>query len=168
MTCQTAGGEILGIPAHVPDDGHTYLHNQRLGRVEIKRPDLIDENYLYWLFLWPEFNRELFLSATGTKILHTAPTRIEAFRFRCPPIPEQNWIANVLAALDYKIELNRRMNGNLEAMAQALFNAWFSPAVEKGLPEGWRIGPTLGGAAGCDGRQGDDCLHEPAYLCRLV
>src|SRR5690606_15660235 len=36
MTCQTAGGEILGIPGTIPNDGRTYLHNQRLGKVVIK------------------------------------------------------------------------------------------------------------------------------------
>src|SRR5438067_12363804 len=33
MTCQTAGGEILGIPGFIPDDGRVYLHNQRIGLV---------------------------------------------------------------------------------------------------------------------------------------
>ena len=46
MTCQTAGGEILGIPARVPHDGRTYLHNQRMGRVVVKRPELVDEDFL--------------------------------------------------------------------------------------------------------------------------
>jgi type I restriction enzyme, S subunit len=59
MTCQTAEGEILGIPARVPNDGRTYLHNQRLGRVVVRDDSLVDPNYLYWLFLSPSFNREL-------------------------------------------------------------------------------------------------------------
>lgn len=42
-----------------------------------------------------------------------------------PPLPEQCAIAHVLGILDDKIELNRRMNETLEAMARALFNAWF-------------------------------------------
>ncbi len=125
MTCQTAGGEILGIPARVPNDGRIYLHNQRLGKVVINRPDLVDPDYLYWLFLWREFNRELCLSASGTKILHTAPGRIEAFRFRLPPLLEQRGIAHILGTLDDKIELNRQMNETLEAMARALFKSWF-------------------------------------------
>jgi type I restriction enzyme S subunit len=125
MTCQTAGGEILGVPGKVPNDGRLYLHNQRLGKVEIKAPDLVDRNYLYWLFLWSEFNRELVASATGTKILHTAPSRIEAFSFRLPPIREQTAIARILGTLDDKIELNRQMNETLEATARALFKSWF-------------------------------------------
>jgi|GEM_PF-2614986 len=42
-----------------------------------------------------------------------------------PPIAEQRAIARVLGALDDKIELNRRMNATLEAMARALFQSWF-------------------------------------------
>jgi type I restriction enzyme, S subunit len=42
-----------------------------------------------------------------------------------PPLPEQQAIAGVLSALDEKIELNRRMNATLEAMARALFKSWF-------------------------------------------
>jgi hypothetical protein len=46
---------------------------------------------------------------------------------RCPsdPSSEQKAIAAVLGALDDKIELNRRMNATLEAMARALFQSWF-------------------------------------------
>lgn len=125
MTCQTAGGEILGIPARVPDDGRVYLHNQRLGKVVIRDGANVDADFLYWLFLWHEFNRELVTSASGTKILHTAPSRIEAFRFDLPPIDEQRAIAHILGTLDDKIELNRRMTETLEAMARALFKSWF-------------------------------------------
>ncbi|MBA3882861.1 MAG: restriction endonuclease subunit S [Chthoniobacterales bacterium] len=42
-----------------------------------------------------------------------------------PPVAEQKAIAAVLGALDDKIELNRRMNATLEAMARALFQSWF-------------------------------------------
>ncbi len=42
-----------------------------------------------------------------------------------PPLPEQRAIAHILGTLDDKIELNRRMNATLEAMARALFRSWF-------------------------------------------
>ena len=50
--------------------------------------------------------------------LHRIPVRI-------PPLPEQKAIARILGTLDDKIELNRRMNATLEAMARALFQSWF-------------------------------------------
>lgn len=151
MTCQTSGGEILGIPARVPNDGRIYLHNQRTGKVVITRPDMIDTDFAYWLFRWPRFNNELFLSASGTKILHTSPSRIESFRFSLPPLPIQRRIAAILGALDDKIEVNRRINRTLEALAQALFKHWFvdfgpfqdGPFVETALgmvPAGWGVG----------------------------
>jgi type I restriction enzyme S subunit len=46
-------------------------------------------------------------------------------KLHLPPLPEQRAIARILGALDDKIELNRRMNHMLEAMAQALFKSWF-------------------------------------------
>lgn len=154
MTCQTAGGEILGIPARVPSNGYVYLHNQRLGKVVIKNRSQLDENFLYWLFLYPEFNRHLFQTASGTKILHTAPDRIEAFTFWLPPLHEQQAVAHILSTLDDKIELIRRMNETLETIARVIFKSWFvdfepipgigphkewiDSAVGK-IPKGWRL-----------------------------
>src|SRR5204863_6514313 len=50
---------------------------------------------------------------------------IPNFKSPLPPLAEQEAIAAVLGALDDKIELNRRMNTTLEAMARALFQSWF-------------------------------------------
>lgn len=138
MTCQTEGGEILGIPGIIPDNNETYLHNQRLGKVIIKSND-ISSKYLYWLFMCRDFNLYLCSTASGTKILHTAPKRIESYTFDCPPLPEQKAIAHILGSLDDKIELNRRMNATLEGMAQALFKSWFvdfDPVIDNAILAG--------------------------------
>jgi type I restriction enzyme S subunit len=50
---------------------------------------------------------------------------IESFLIPLPPIPEQRKIAEVFQTIDDKIELNRRMNETLEAMARAIFKSWF-------------------------------------------
>jgi type I restriction enzyme S subunit len=50
---------------------------------------------------------------------------IRSFPFALPPLPEQRAIAHILGTLDDKIELNRRMNETLEAVARALFKSWF-------------------------------------------
>jgi len=63
-----------------------------------------------------------------------------------PSLAEQRAIASVLGALDDKIELNRRMNETLEALAQSLFKSWFVDATQEGLPKGW-----------CEGTLGDLC-----------
>lgn len=54
----------------------------------------------------------------NTSILSSLP-------FVLPPLETQKAIAHILGTLDDKIELNRRMNETLEAMAQALFKSWF-------------------------------------------
>ncbi len=125
MTCQTAGGEILGIPGRISNDARVYLHNQRLGKVVVKGLTQIDQTYLYWLFLSPSFNRHLVVTASGTKILHTSPNRIEEYRFHLPPLSEQQAIGHILGTLDDKITLNRQMNETLEAIARTLFKSWF-------------------------------------------
>jgi type I restriction enzyme S subunit len=50
---------------------------------------------------------------------------LKALDVTLPPLPEQRAIAHILGKLDDKIELNRRMNETLEAMARALFKSWF-------------------------------------------
>ena len=62
---------------------------------------------------------------------------IPNFRLPIPPADEQRAIANVLGALDDKIELNRQMSETLESLAQTLFKNWFVNAAAK-LPKGWR------------------------------
>lgn len=125
MTCQTAGGEILGIPGVIPNDDQLYLHNQRLGKVEIKKPDLVCSEYLYWIFLTKSFNQYLFSTATGTKILHTSPSKILSYEVSLPPLLEQRRIASTLWGLNNKVSNNNQTNQTLEQMAQAIFKSWF-------------------------------------------
>ena len=64
-----------------------------------------------------------------------------------PPLDEQRAISHVLGALDDKIELNRRMNETLEAMARALFQSWFVDfePVRAKMEGRWRPGESLPG-----------------------
>ena len=62
-----------------------------------------------------------------------------ARKIKIPPLPEQKAIAHILGSLDDKIELNRRMNETLEAMAQTLFKSWFvgfDPVIDNALAAG--------------------------------
>lgn len=142
MTCQTAGGEILGIPGTVPDDGQTYLHNQRLGKVEVLDPTRIDLRYFFQLARWQPFNHHLFSTASGSKILHTSPGRIEEFSVDLPPLPEQQSIADVLGAIDEKIESNRRKAEISQEVLRALYKSWFVEYAPWGgaAPHDWREG----------------------------
>ena len=64
-------------------------------------------------------------SKTGSAQAGANAKILGLFPLKLPPLPEQKTIAAVLGALDDKIELNRRMNATLEAMARALFQSWF-------------------------------------------
>ena len=61
---------------------------------------------------------------------------------KLPPLPTQQKIAAILSSLDDKIELNNKINENLEQQAQALFKSWFVDFEPFGgkMPEGWRVG----------------------------
>ena len=72
---------------------------------------------------------------------------LSRLRFSIPPLSEQRAIAHVLGTLDDKIELNRRMNETLEAMARALFKSWFVDfdPVRAKMEGRWRPGESLPG-----------------------
>jgi type I restriction enzyme S subunit len=126
MTDLSKTGDTLGYAAFVPKrKSLRFLHNQRIGRLMITRPDLVDKNFLCWLLRTPTYRDEVLAGATGTTVKHTSPKRIEAFRFAAPNVLAQRAIARTLQALDDKIELNRRTNETLEGMARALFKSWF-------------------------------------------
>ena len=124
MTDLSKQSDTLGFPARVPNDEHTYLHNQRLGKIVYKKSGL-EHDFLYYLMCSPSYRHEILASATGTSVKHTAPNRIENFNFLMPPPQEQRSIADVLKPLDDKIELNRQMCLTLEKIATTLFKSWF-------------------------------------------
>lgn len=64
-------------------------------------------------------------SKTGSAQAGANAKVLGQFAFTLPPLHEQKRIAHILGTLDDKIELNRRMNATLEAMARALFKSWF-------------------------------------------
>lgn len=126
MTDLSKQADTLGFPAIVPEThGMRYLHNQRLGLVEMRQGVQVDKVYLFYLLCSREYRHEVIAGATGTTVKHTAPKRIAAFKFLLPPYDEQRAIAHILGSLDDKIELNRQMNETLEAMAHAIFKSWF-------------------------------------------
>ena len=127
MTDLSKQSDTLGFPAITPPspNGRRYLHNQRLGKVSIREPEETNARYIYYVMCGAKYRHEVLASATGTTVKHTSPSRIKQVRFLCAPPSEQRDIAHILETLDDKIELNRRMNETLEAMARALFKDWF-------------------------------------------
>jgi type I restriction enzyme S subunit len=88
-------------------------------------PDKADSRFLLYYYLGPEF-QDVIRERTihGSTVDRLALIEFPKFPLRLPPLAEQKAIAAVLGALDDKIELNRRMNATLEAMARALFSNW--------------------------------------------
>ena len=92
-----------------------------------------------------------------------------ARRILVPPLPEQRAIARILGTLDEKIELNRRMNETLEAMARALFKSWFvdfDPVVVNAIKAGNPI-PEKFAQRAAHYRDNPEALGLPEHILRL-
>ena len=128
----------------------------------VKPKSDLDMRWLYYAII----HHKLGEIDDGSPIPSTTRSAVYVRDFDVPPLPEQRAIAATLGALDDKIELNRKMNATLEAMARALFRDWFvdfgptrakmagtapylSPDLwslfpgrldAEGKPEGWEVG----------------------------
>ena len=88
------------------------------------RANAIDEHEAKFLFfLLQTLRLNDWRAGSGQPLLNQ--TILSSIPVTVPPLPEQRAIAHILGTLDDKIELNRRMNETLEAMARALFKSWF-------------------------------------------
>ena len=96
---------------------------QRVAR--LRGTDGLDTSFLKYVVGCRAFTEHVLAMQTGTAIPHISGGQIRSFEFSLPPPREQRAIARILGTLDDKIELNRRMNETLEAMARALFKSWF-------------------------------------------
>lgn len=143
MTEQGPG--LLGSSALVPSD-QRFLHNQRIGRVLIKDEEKIDRYYLYHLFNTRNVRGQIYGSATGTKVRHTAPERIYRVKADIPDLISQRRIASIISSYDALIENNRRRIELLEKSARLLYREWFvhfrfprheTTKYVDGVPEGW-------------------------------
>ncbi len=90
------------------------------------RPEVTDAEYAFYVMRSDLVRGYAIGQMTGTSGRQRVPIESLAhLDVSLPPLTEQRAIAHVLGTLDDKIELNRRMNETLEAMAQALFKSWF-------------------------------------------
>ena len=109
-----------------------------------------DADFIYYLM--SAVGKHLnFLSKTSTAVPIINKSTFSGYEIDVPSISHQRKIAKILSSLDDKIEVNRRINENLEQQAQALFKSWFvdfepfkdGEFVESELgmiPKGWRVG----------------------------
>ena len=87
----------------------------------LKPKDQFDARWAYYELLSHDING----LDSGSAIPSTSRESFYALPVLVPPLPEQRTIAHILGTLDDKIELTRRINETLEAMARALFKSWF-------------------------------------------
>ena len=141
---------ILGMPAIIPNElsKKRIIIGANLYRVD-NESDFSNE-YIYWLLKTPLYVNHIRSCQSGTTVRMITKANIEDFRFKAPGRKERDRISTFLKTLDNEIEVNRRINDNLEQQAQALFKSWFvdfepfkdQPFVESELgmiPHGWSI-----------------------------
>jgi type I restriction enzyme S subunit len=114
----------LGEVGYV-DFTDTVFLGQRLMQYRAT-PALLEPRFLLYSFLSKDLQNQFGAhEGSGSTVSHIRVGDCSKFQISLPPLVEQKRIAEVLGALDDKIELNRRMNATLEATARALFQSWF-------------------------------------------
>src|SRR5690554_1449310 len=124
----------------------------------VVNPDIADFNFVYYLI---KANIERIKGyGTGTTFAEVSATVVKNLKFSLPDLPTQTAIAEILSSLDDKIELNNKINQELENLAQTLFKQWFidfefpneneEPYKSSGgemvdselgeIPKGWKVG----------------------------
>lgn len=121
--------KIMKIKACI-HDGWLYFENYKN----------ITRDFLYYKFF--DIQKRLTNLANGSVFQNLKTDIVRDFIINLPPLSTQQKIAAVLSSLDDKIELNNRINQNLEQQAQAIFKSWFVDFEPFGgkMPEGWRMG----------------------------
>ncbi len=138
---QTAGKVVRGISGAIANNMFKITLNN----------DIITNEYAYYYLL----QTSVFNNLRGSQSSSTMPAitfeLVGRQKILLPNIHIQKKITTILSSLDEKIELNRRINENLEQQAQALFKSWFvdfepfkdGKFVDSELgmiPEGWKVG----------------------------
>ena len=115
--------------------------------ISLSANNFVDTDYLYYLLCSLNLNHQ---HIGGAQPLITQDI-IGRFEISLPSLEEQRSIVDILIAIDRKIEVNKRINDNLEQQAQALYKSWFvdfEPFCEEefietslgSIPAGWKIG----------------------------
>ena len=144
LTTEAPLGEVAQL-----DDANIALA-QRVVTLRGKS-DVLDNTYLKYYFLSNVGHQRLKARETGTTVTGIKQSELREVLVDVPPYEIQVRISNILKSLDDKIEVNRKINENLEQQAQALFKSWFvdfepfknGEFVESEfgmIPKGWRVG----------------------------
>ena len=146
------GSRVGKNKARIKKEDLPLLLAQRVACV--RHNELAEQDYLYYNIFSKKFIDYVNSIHTGSAIPHISQKQIEDYKILLPDLETQRRIASILSSLDRKIELNNKINADLEEMAQAIFKNWFvdfepfkdGKFVDSELgmiPEGWKVG-TLG------------------------
>ena len=143
-------GDSVARCCIVPSEILPARVNQHVAIIRPRKEEL-DNNYL--LYYLQYYKRQLLqIASAGATRNAITKVMIENLILPCPKsLDDQRRIASILSSLDRKIELNNKINTNLEEMAQAIFKNWFvdfepfkdGKFVDSELgmiPEGWKVG----------------------------
>jgi len=134
MTDLSKEGATLGLPALVPDDG-AYLHNQRVGLVQVTDPCKVDRYFLHYFMRTAGYRAHILGTATGSTVRHTSPTKICSFEADLPDVAEQRAIAEALGALDDKIAANIAMTAAADELSRAVFTSMLNDSTSRPLSD---------------------------------
>lgn len=124
-------GELAIIPSEMAFNQSCY---------GIRALDFVNETFLYYLL--KQSVNVLQHNTHGSVFDTITRETFEGVSINLPPLATQKKIAEVLSSLDDKIELNNKINANLEQQAQAIFKSWFVDFEPFGgeMPAGWKVG----------------------------
>ena len=121
------------------------------GCLKIRCKNEVNSRFIAYLLSTAECKKWITGNAVGTTMLNLSKGILSNLPLIIPSLVDQRRIASVLSSLDRKIELNNKINADLEEMAQAIFKNWFvdfepfkdGKFVDSELgmiPEGWKVG----------------------------
>ncbi len=137
MVIMTLVGNGIGNVSTIENNKCVIIQNT-IG-FAVNKHELYDL-FLYYLCLYKQEEIKKFDRGSGQPSIKK--TDLLNMSITLPPLEVQKKIAGVLGALDDKIDLNNKINQNLEAQAQALFKSWFVDFEPFGgkMPDDWKIG----------------------------
>jgi type I restriction enzyme, S subunit len=122
----TTKGNSTGRVSYVSSDMPPFVYSPHLSFWRSMRRDLLCPGFLRYWSRGREFREQLAgLKASTDMAPYLSLADQKRLKISLPPISHQRAIAQILGSLDDKIDLNRRMNETLEAMARAIFKSWF-------------------------------------------
>lgn len=120
----TGDGVTFARSCAVPDEVLPACVNQHVCIVRVNE-SIADPGYVLSFLTHPAVKAYMESFNAGGSRRAITKASIESFELALPPLNQQHAIAQVLGTLDEKIQLNRRMNETLEAIARAIFKSWF-------------------------------------------